>query len=92
MIASGLEIDVQHLPDTVRNHAALEVETNPGAGAFHRERASATATFERTYIAELLKRHQGRVKNACAEAGLSRSSMYFLLQRHNIDPGAYRGG
>jgi two-component system response regulator HydG len=45
----------------------------------------------RSYLEEVLRRHEGRVSDAAAHAGVERESFYRLLRRFGVDPGT-RGG
>jgi DNA-binding NtrC family response regulator len=53
---------------------------------FSRARKDAIETFERSYLEQLLARHDGKVPEAAAEAGVGRVYLYKLLARHGIKP------
>jgi DNA-binding NtrC family response regulator len=48
------------------------------------------AKFERQYLSDLLRRHDGDVKAAAVEAQLPRGTLYRLLKNHSLDAGRFR--
>jgi two-component system, NtrC family, response regulator HydG len=60
-----------------------------GAGYFAL-RDKHLADFERRYLSELLKRHNGDVKAAAFEAGLPRGTLYRLMKNQGIDGNQFR--
>ncbi len=56
---------------------------DPGL-AFADARTRALRHFERRYVVALLERHQGRVAQAAAAAGIDRTYFYRLLRRHGL--------
>jgi transcriptional regulator with GAF, ATPase, and Fis domain len=53
-------------------------------------RKQAQERFEREYVSELLRRHQGQVQKAAQEAGVSRQMFGRLVSRHGIDREAFK--
>jgi two-component system response regulator GlrR len=51
----------------------------------------ARRAFERDYLVQLLKMTAGNVTNAARIAKRNRSDFYTLLNRHQIDPGNFKG-
>jgi two-component system response regulator GlrR len=51
----------------------------------------ARRTFERDYLLQLLKMTQGNVTQAARIAKRNRSDFYSLLNRHQIEPGLFKG-
>ena len=50
----------------------------------------AKRNFERDFVLELLRQHDGNVSRAAGQAGLHRSSFQRLMRRHGIHSEAYR--
>ncbi len=51
---------------------------------FSEARQQVLSDFERLYVSELLRLHDGKVSRAAAEAGIDRTYLYRLLRRHGI--------
>ncbi|ACY19175.1 sigma 54-interacting transcriptional regulator [Haliangium ochraceum] len=51
---------------------------------FSEARQQMLNNFERLYVSELLRLHDGKVSQAAAEAGIDRTYLYRLLRRHKI--------
>ncbi|AWL10853.1 putative transcriptional regulator ycf27 [Saliniradius amylolyticus] len=52
--------------------------------------AEARDTFERRYLADLLRATGGNVTQASRIAGRNRTDFYKLLERHHLNPGSFR--
>jgi len=92
ILAGEGPIRTEHLPPYMMKLLAAEAsEVEASGGSFQVERQRAIDCFERQFLTELLQRNFGNVTSACEEAGLSRSSLYFSLHRHGIEPAAFRG-
>ena len=50
----------------------------------------AKLAFERRYLAGILRTTEGNISNAARMAGRNRTEFYRLLQRHELDPAAFR--
>lgn len=48
--------------------------------------------FEREYLVDVLRRHQGNATAAARESGKHRSEFYDLLKRHGLQPASFRPG
>lgn len=70
--------------------AAAESNQGRSARGFFAMRGEHTARFEREYLASLLARHKGNVKDSAAEAKLPRATLYRLLKNHELDPNRFR--
>jgi two-component system response regulator GlrR len=73
--------------------ALSEEETRPGATLevdptqpYAEQRRRVADDFERRYLRALLEKHQGKVAQASATAGMDRVHLYRLLRRHGIKP------
>jgi DNA-binding NtrC family response regulator len=63
----------------------------PGGGAgYFALRDEHLAQFERRYLTELLKRHNGDVRAAAFEAGLPRGTLYRLMKNQGLDVNQFR--
>ncbi|MBI4917505.1 MAG: sigma 54-dependent Fis family transcriptional regulator [Acidobacteria bacterium] len=51
---------------------------------FHEAKERWTDSFERTYLARLLEAHERNVSAAARAAGLSRQTMYRLMEKHGL--------
>jgi DNA-binding NtrC family response regulator len=49
------------------------------------------AQFERTYILDLLRNHQGNITRAAAVAGKDRRAFWELMRKHDIRAAPHRG-
>jgi len=61
----------------------------PKCSALVPERARGSTA--RSYLQEVLRRHEGRISDAAAHAGVERESFYRLLRRFGVDSDT-RGG
>jgi transcriptional regulator with PAS, ATPase and Fis domain len=51
---------------------------------YHEAKDRVIAEFERSYVKNLLARHQGNLSQAAAAAGLSRNALYALMKRSGV--------
>lgn len=70
--------------------AAVDAENGEQARGFFEIRAEYLARFEHEYLASLLRRHNGNVKESAREAHLPRGTLYRLLKNHEVDPADFR--
>jgi DNA-binding NtrC family response regulator len=85
-LAEGEVVEVGHLPDELRQRAPLAP-----AGTWRSAMERAQEAAGREYLTSLLRRVEGNVTRAAAEAGLERESLHRLLRRHGLDAGRFRG-
>ena len=81
-------LSLEDLPDEVVV-AAGEKPDSEQAGFFH-AREQRISTFEREYLANLLRTSGGDVSQAARDARIPRGTFYRLLKKHDIDPAAFR--
>jgi two-component system response regulator HydG len=81
-------IDLDDLPDELI--AASGQRDAIGAVGYFKLRDQHVAKFERQYLADLLKRHSGDVRNAAKEAELPRGTLYRLMKNHELDSETFR--
>lgn len=62
----------------------LEGEEAPATGDFKTLKARAVASFERSYITDLLQAHQGNITHAARAAGKNRRAFWELLRKHGM--------
>lgn len=86
--ASGDEIELGVLPDEVISTAGEQSGKNNSG--FFGLREQYVARFERQYLENLLKSHQGDVGLAARSAQLPRGTLYRLLKKHDLIPIDYR--
>jgi two-component system response regulator GlrR len=77
--AVALPSDSAGAPEPAPGGIAVDVSL-----PFPAAREQALEVFERLYITELLRVHEGKVSRAAATAGINRSYLYRMLQRHRI--------
>ena len=70
--------------------SAVESPLGGHADGFFALREQQVATFERHYLAELLRMHVGDVSRAAADAGMPRGTLYRLLKKHGLNPTDFR--
>jgi DNA-binding NtrC family response regulator len=74
-------------PDALALESPAATGDPPGSLAdlsFHEARDRARERFERSYVAALLDRHGGNVSAAARAAGVHRTYLYRLIQRHAL--------
>lgn len=81
-------ITVDDLPDEIVTAAGGRAGT--GARGFFAARERHVAAFERQYLADLLRAHQGDVTRAAADAEVPRGTLYRLLKKHGLEPAGFR--
>jgi transcriptional regulator with PAS, ATPase and Fis domain len=81
-------IDVEDLPESL--FAAVAPLGGPEATGFFQARQEHLHRFEREYLTNLLKKHQGNVKAAAEEAQLPRGTLYRLMKNHGLDGADFR--
>jgi transcriptional regulator with PAS, ATPase and Fis domain len=86
-------LTVDDLPEELVIAAGQASSNAPGAAArqgFFAEREAQLNAFERQYLAELLRRHEGDVRTAAREAQIPRGTLYRLLKKHGLETTRYR--
>jgi len=80
LLAKGDTVPLADLPAELHNGRDLSSPTTPIGKTF----SAARDEFERYYILECLRRHQGNVSRAAREAGLQRQNFYQKLHKYGI--------
>ncbi len=84
--ADGREILPGHVqPQTATSAAAAVAEAAEAVG-FRAARARAIAAFERQFLSDTLRAHQGNITQAARAAQQDRRAFGRLVKRHKIDP------
>ena len=91
-LTGGSLISLDDLPDEIVASAGLndgDASTESGTG-FFAQREKFVQKFERDYLRNLLRKHQGNVKSAAIEAALPRGTLYRLMKNHALDGDEFR--
>ncbi|MER3424881.1 MAG: hypothetical protein C4293_18325 [Nitrospiraceae bacterium] len=81
-LADGPVIRAEHLPERLRSYT-LEASQDHG-GTFKQAKQELLRSFERTFLLDLLKRHQGHIGLAAREAGVDRKTIERLIKKYNL--------
>jgi DNA-binding NtrC family response regulator len=82
-LADGPVILARHLPEHIRL-AGSESGRAPEASSYKEAKQETVRSFERTFLLELLKRHQWHMGNAAKEAGVDRKTIERMVKRHRL--------
>jgi len=81
----------QDLPaEVLGGEAAPAASDTEQATTFQAMKARTIAAMERSYLEGLLKKHKGNVTHSADEAGMTRSALQKLLQKHGLKGSDYR--
>lgn len=92
-IESGPTIGPSHIPFDAPGgtdvpacfpEESVGFEGDPADRGFHAARARLIANFERRYLAWLVKRAGGNMSRAARLAGVDRTTLYRLMQKHGL--------
>lgn len=91
VMSRGGQIFPAHLaiPGLTADPAA---ESGEVAGSFREGRAAAVASFERRYVAELLRKHAGNITRAAIEAHKDRRAFGRLAKKYGLNASGVRAG
>ena len=83
ILAEGPIIMSTHLPERLR---VIETEdsTSNEAASFKHAKQAAVTTFERSFLIELLRRHNGHMGRAAREAGVDRKTIERMVKKHGL--------
>jgi DNA-binding NtrC family response regulator len=82
------EITPEDLPEELS--AAAPVAGRPGPAAFsadqpfHEAKSSAITEFEKEYLRDLLRRHDGNISQAARSAGIDRKTIHRMLAKYDL--------
>jgi DNA-binding NtrC family response regulator len=96
LLATEGPIRAAHLPESIRSGASERDERSRGGttagapAAFRTAKRSVVASFEASYLRDLLAYHGGNVTAAARHAGMLRSALQRLLRKHGLRSGDFR--
>jgi two-component system response regulator AtoC len=86
-LADGPTIRVEHLPERIRATRSDEADAED-AGSYKQAKQEVVRSFERSFLLELLRRHEWHLSNAAQEAGVDRKTIERMVKRHGLrEPG-----
>ncbi len=96
LLATDARIGLEHLPESIRNGASERTVRDSGVASvapatFRAAKRTVVASFEASYLRELLAYHGGNVTAAARHAGMLRSALQRLLRKHGLRSGEFRG-
>ncbi len=79
--------DLPFIEDPGTGHPSGEglSETFSFHGDYHEARERVLAAFERGYLARVVRRSKGNMSDAARIAGVDRTTLYRLMQKHGLD-------
>ena len=83
VLADGPTVMSAHLPDRLRERG-VEGSASGEAGSFKHAKQAAVTTFERSFLIELLKRHDGHMGRAARESGVDRKTIERMVKKHGL--------
>ena len=87
-LADGPTIRAEHLPERIRVARAEELLMAEESASYKQAKQEVVRSFERSFLLELLKRHDWHMSNAAQEAGVDRKTIERMVKRHGLrEPG-----
>jgi two-component system response regulator AtoC len=83
VLADGPFIEGEHLPERLQEIESDDSGSSEGASFKHAKQAAVT-TFERGFLIDLLKRHDGHMGHAAKEAGVDRKTIERMVKKHGL--------
>jgi two-component system response regulator AtoC len=83
VLADGPHIGSVHLPERLQGVNGDDSGSIEAASFKHAKQAAVT-TFERSFLIELLKRHDGHMGHAAREAGVDRKTIERMVKKHGL--------
>lgn len=83
VLADGPVITPAHLPERLRR-VVVDEPVSAEAGSFKQAKQAAVTTFERSFLIDLLKRHDGHMGRAAREAGVDRKTIERMVKKHGL--------
>ncbi len=86
IIETGDVLSPESFPETIMMSSRIAQSIgNPGMLTLAEARQVAVDEFERTYLLQLLLKHNGRINPSAKEAGVSTRQLSRLISRHGLD-------
>ncbi len=82
-LADGPTIRVEHLPERFRAARPDGVDAEE-TGSYKQAKQEVVRSFERSFLLELLKRHDWHMSHAAQEAGVDRKTIERMVKRHGL--------
>jgi two-component system response regulator AtoC len=79
-LAAGDVVGPDHLPDELRGRHLDDAD----ATRYKEAKQAVVRSFERQFLADLLKRHHGHMGRAAREAGVDRKTIERMVKRHSL--------
>ncbi|MBT3605816.1 MAG: sigma-54-dependent Fis family transcriptional regulator [Candidatus Latescibacteria bacterium] len=90
-LASGDEVVIDDLPENLGQSLQVGVRTTHFDQPFKEAKENVIEEFERAYVQNLLRAHNGNISKAAQHSGIDRRSLHRLLAKHEIDARAFSG-
>ena len=82
-LADGPVVRLEHLPSGLSLAASGDTSSLEG-GSYKQVKQEVVRSFERSFLLELLQRHQWHMSNAAQEAGVDRKTIERMVKRHGL--------
>ncbi len=82
-LADGPTILVEHLPERIRA-ARPDDSASEDTASYKHAKQEVVRSFERSFLLDLLKRHDWHMTNAAQEAGVDRKTIERMVKRHGL--------
>ena len=82
-LADGPVVRLEHLPSGLGLAASGDTASLEG-GSYKQVKQEVVRSFERSFLLELLQRHQWHMSNAAQEAGVDRKTIERMIKRHGL--------
>ena len=74
----------QDLPEQIRRVKDPDAFTSPAGSNYKKAKKDWMDLFDKRYLSDLLKRHNGNISKAALEAQVNRKTIHRLLKRHRL--------
>ena len=84
----GQEIFAEDLPEELSVRGVVNGRGAPAYSAelpFHDAKTDAITVFEKEYLSDLLRRHNGNISQAARTAGIDRKTIHRMLAKYEIE-------